>query len=318
MALADIFRSHKAVTPVFVSLGKSVAPTISKKSLKKVEESTKKLRAETGTSRETTTAKEKLETTNVKERTFRTGRKTRHELEADAEKNERTIFLGNLPPTCSKKQLMKLFCQYGKIESVRFRCARIDALLPKRVAAKKGWNVTEATAAQDEVVAYIVFASEDSVAKSLDANGILIDGRHIRVDGASGSTQHKHSHSIFVGNLPFTITSEQLREAFQQNGDIDGVRVVRDQKTGIGKGFGFVLFKEKSGVMFALKNAKNTKIDGRALRIFKSSENPQKVIKKNKKPVKKKKHDSHTKPRKDKKSSTKKFNKVMYKKGKKP
>jgi len=312
MALADIFKSHTAVTPVFVSLGKPVGATVGEKPRKK--ESTKEL--ETWTSREATTTKEKTETSDVKKSTLRhpARRKTRREVEADAEKNERTIFLGNLPPTCSKKQLMKLFCQYGKIESVRFRCARIGALLPKRIAARKGWNVTETTAAQDEIVAYVVFASEDSVAKSLEANGTQIDGRHVRVDGASESTQHKHSHSIFVGNLPFTVTSEQLREAFQQYGEIDGVRVVRDQKTGIGKGFGFVLFREKSGVMFALKNVKNTKIDGRTLRIFKSSENPQKVIKK-KKLVKKKKHTSSSKPHKDKKPSTKK---VMYKKGKMP
>ena len=180
-------------------------------------------------------------------------------------------------------------------------------MLTKRIAAKRGLSTTETTAAQDEVVAYVVFASEDSVTKSLEANGILIDDRHMRVDAASGSTQHKHTHSIFVGNLPFTITSEQLREVFQQYGEIDGVRVVRDQKTGIGKGFEFVSFKEKSGVMFALKNAKNIEIDRRTLCIFKSSENPQKVIRKKNKTLKeKKKHSSGTKPHNDKKSSTKK------------
>ena len=81
-------------------------------------------------------------------------------------------------------------------------------MLTKRIAAKRGLSTTETTAAQDEVVAYVVFASEDSVTKSLEANGTLIDDRHMRVDAASGSTQHKHTHSIFVGNLPFTITSE--------------------------------------------------------------------------------------------------------------
>ncbi|XP_065907470.1 RNA-binding protein 34-like [Dysidea avara] len=305
MALADIFQSHKTVIPVFVSLGKSTTPTTAKKSRKKAEGSTKKLEAEeTWTPRETRTIPKKKITSDTKDITLRhtTRRKTRR----------------NLPTTCSKKQLMKLFCQYGKIESVRFRCARSGALLPKRIATKRGWSTTETTAAQDEVVAYVVFASEDSVTKSLEANGTLIDDRHLRVDAASGSTQHKHTHSIFVGNLPFTITSEQLREAFQQYGEIDGVRVVRDQKTGIGKGFGFVLFKEKSGVMFALKNAKNIEIDGRTLRIFKSSENPQKVIRKKNIILKKKKHNSGTKPRNDKKSSTKRFHKTMYKKGEKP
>jgi len=58
--------------------------------------------------------------------------------------------------------------------------------------------------------------------------------------------------------------------------------VIRDKKTGCGKGFGFFLFKEKSGVVFALKQAKSIEIDGRKLRIFKSTKNPQKQIKKKK------------------------------------
>ncbi|KAL1789828.1 RNA-binding protein 34 isoform X1 [Sigmodon hispidus] len=36
-------------------------------------------------------------------------------------KNERTVFVGNLPVTCNKKKLKSLFKEYGPIESVRFR-----------------------------------------------------------------------------------------------------------------------------------------------------------------------------------------------------
>lgn len=39
------------------------------------------------------------------------------------------------------------------------------------------------------------------------------------------------------------IEEEQLREVFKDCGEIESVRLIRDNKTGIGKGFGFVLFK---------------------------------------------------------------------------
>lgn len=65
-----------------------------------------------------------------------------------------------------------------------------------------------------------------------------------------------------------------MRQAFVECGDIQDVRIVRDSRTGAGKGFGFILFKERDGVMFALKKNK-TEFHGRQLRVFPSSENPQ-------------------------------------------
>ena len=71
--------------------------------------------------------------------------------------------------------------------------------------------------------------------------------------------------------------------------------------------------------MFALKNAKNIEIDRRTLCIFKSSENPHKVIRKKNKTLKEKRSTvqvlNHIMI---KNQVQKKFRKTMYKKGKKP
>ena len=48
---------------------------------------------------------------------------------------------------------------------------------------------------------------------------------------------------MFVGNLPFDVQDEDLYRYFLRCGDIEFVRVVRDKKTNIGKGFGYVQFK---------------------------------------------------------------------------
>ena len=45
---------------------------------------------------------------------------------------------------------------------------------------------------------------------------------------------------LFVGNLSFQATEEDLRELFQQAGTVESVRIVTDQFTGRPKGFGFV------------------------------------------------------------------------------
>ena len=54
---------------------------------------------------------------------------------------------------------------------------------------------------------------------------------------------HDHKRSVFVGNLPFDVQDEDLYTHFARCGDIEFVRVVRDKKTNIGKGFGYVQFK---------------------------------------------------------------------------
>ena len=274
MALATILKSHKPVSPVFVPVDDNTSVT--KKSRQEVDAGDGLLHTKRPQG-ESHKQNYKMKKQKVAEKIAES---KEDQIVTDAKKGKRTIFVGNLPPTCTKKQLVKMFCRFGKIESLRFRCARASKVLPKRTIAKQGWaNTAEHS---NEMIAYVVFKKEDDVMKSLEANGAVLEDRHIRVDSVEGDSQHKHSHSVFVGNLPFAITNERLREALQQYGEIEATRVVRDKKTGCGKGFGFVQFKEKSGVMFALKQAKSIEIDGRKLRIFKSSENPQKQTKRRK------------------------------------
>ena len=58
--------------------------------------------------------------------------------------------------------------------------------------------------------------------------------------------QHDMKRSLFVGNLPFNLEEEELREHFEEFGTIESVRLIRDKATGVGKGFGYVLFEVSS------------------------------------------------------------------------
>ena len=45
---------------------------------------------------------------------------------------------------------------------------------------------------------------------------------------------------LYVGNLPYTVTEDELREVFARNGEVQSVRIITDAATGRSKGFGFV------------------------------------------------------------------------------
>lgn len=122
---------------------------------------------------------------------------------------KRTIFIGNLPTTITKKEVSKIVSPYGKIESLRQRSAAISpGKLPVPVARKLGKQITG-----HSVNYYVVMATEDSALACMELNGNDVKGRHIRVDMATPTINNKNS--VFVGNLPFNTEEEQLRKAFE-------------------------------------------------------------------------------------------------------
>ena len=61
---------------------------------------------------------------------------------------------------------------------------------------------------------------------------------------------------LYVGNLPFATTEEELRALFEQAGSVISVEVIRDKRTGRSKGFGFIQMSnqeetDKAASMFA-------------------------------------------------------------------
>ncbi|XP_050978020.1 RNA-binding protein 34 isoform X1 [Labeo rohita] len=179
-------------------------------------------------------------------------RKTVKNMAEERIKMKRTVFVGNLPPNCTKKNLLTLFKQSGAVESVRFRSVvRDDPTISRKVAAIQ----RKVHPKKQNINAYIIFKEEAAAAGALKWNGKEIEpGFHIRVDRVSKhSGQHDHKRSIFVGNLPYDITELPLREHFEECGTVEAVRLVRDRDSGMGKGFGYILFESPDSVMLALK-----------------------------------------------------------------
>jgi RNA recognition motif-containing protein len=72
---------------------------------------------------------------------------------------------------------------------------------------------------------------------------------------------------IYVGNLPFSVDDEQLRELFKTYGEIEEVTIIKDRFSGRSKGFGFVTFKEDESAKKAISEMNEKEVEGRNLKV---------------------------------------------------
>jgi cold-inducible RNA-binding protein len=72
---------------------------------------------------------------------------------------------------------------------------------------------------------------------------------------------------LYVGNLPYSTTEEDLRKLFSQYGNVDSVAVITDRDTGRSKGFGFVEFPDENEARNAISALSGQEYGGRALTV---------------------------------------------------
>ncbi|WP_221799140.1 RNA recognition motif domain-containing protein [Oceanobacter mangrovi] len=73
--------------------------------------------------------------------------------------------------------------------------------------------------------------------------------------------------NIYVGNLPYSATKEDLSALFAEFGEVGRASVVMDRETNRSKGFGFVEMPDDAAATAAIEALNNTELHGRALRI---------------------------------------------------
>lgn len=77
--------------------------------------------------------------------------------------------------------------------------------------------------------------------------------------------------SIYVGNLPFTATEDEVQELFAAYGNVDSVRLITDRETGRPRGFGFVRM-DAADADAAIQALNGKEMGGRSLRINEAEE----------------------------------------------
>ncbi|KAL6074983.1 RNA-binding protein 34 [Balamuthia mandrillaris] len=211
---------------------------------------------------------------------------------------ERTAFFGNVPLALihnkakGLRQLLKGFAEQlgGPVESVRCRSVPFDN---QKLPRKASFIQESFHPKRDTCNAYVVFKEKESVAKAVALlHNHEVEGKHLRVDyatppvaaaAAAGGTaaaaaarnMFDNKLSVFVGNLPFDMEEEALRQHFADCGEIENVRLIRDKDTNLGKGFGYILFASKASVSLALA-LHNSKFQGREIRVFRALAHPEK------------------------------------------
>jgi RNA recognition motif-containing protein len=73
--------------------------------------------------------------------------------------------------------------------------------------------------------------------------------------------------NIYVGNLSFQMTEEDLRAEFAKFGKVSKANIVKDKLTGKSKGFGFVEMPNLSEAELAIKNLDGASVKGRPVKV---------------------------------------------------
>ena len=72
---------------------------------------------------------------------------------------------------------------------------------------------------------------------------------------------------IFVGNLAYTATEQELRQLFEAYGVVDRVNILQDRDTGRPRGFGFVTMPDTTEAQAAIAGLQGTTLGGRTLSV---------------------------------------------------
>ncbi|MEO8084730.1 MAG: RNA-binding protein [Ardenticatenales bacterium] len=75
------------------------------------------------------------------------------------------------------------------------------------------------------------------------------------------------SKKLFVGGLPWSVTSDELRTTFEAHGEVADAVVITDRETGRSRGFGFVEFGDDNAADTAMRALNNSALGGRTITV---------------------------------------------------
>ncbi len=73
--------------------------------------------------------------------------------------------------------------------------------------------------------------------------------------------------NIYVGNLSYHMSDDQLRDAFAAFGEVSSARIIMDRDTGRSKGFGFVEMPDDAQAQEAISKLDGQELDGRTVKV---------------------------------------------------
>ncbi|KAL7624266.1 Phosphatidylinositol-3-phosphatase SAC1 [Parahypoxylon ruwenzoriense] len=184
---------------------------------------------------------------------------TEEDLTED-ERDRRTVFVQQLAARLRTKELKEFFEKVGPVNEAQIVKDRISG-------RSKG-------------VGYVEFKNEDSVTAALQLTGQKLLGipvivqlteaeKNRQVRSTEGSGSHANSipfHRLYVGNIHFSITEQDLQNVFEPFGELEFVQLQKDDN-GRSRGYGFVQFREADQAREALEKMNGFDLAGRPIRV---------------------------------------------------
>jgi RNA recognition motif-containing protein len=88
--------------------------------------------------------------------------------------------------------------------------------------------------------------------------------------------------NIYVGQLPYSVTEEELREMFLQYGEVSSLNLIMDRYSGQSKGFGFIEMPNNAEADQAIKGLNKSMLKGREIKVNQAEERRRKKTYRNK------------------------------------
>ncbi len=175
------------------------------------------------------------------------------------------VYIGNLELQTTEETLRSEFSKYGQLVD-------ITVVNDRATGASRGF-------------AFATYSQPSDASNAIEAlNGVELDGRELRVNISRPREMRQRSTSfgggggayrgsapdnskLFVGNLGWDTTSEDLLAAFSPYGDVIEAKVISDRETGNSRGFGFVTYSNDESAEDAIQNLDGVELDGREIRV---------------------------------------------------
>ena len=161
-------------------------------------------------------------------------------FESESENDSTFVYIGNLPPSASKKKLMQLFKFAGVILDVEIF--------------------------KDSSSATIEFNDVDSANRLLDCGRrFMFDGFELEVDEVASSSSDEENSTVYVGNLPIDASKNNIRRIMAGFGKINNITMKKRKD----KTYGFVEYETVGSALAAVRanDTKKFEINGTVLKV---------------------------------------------------
>ncbi|KAL5703614.1 hypothetical protein ACHQM5_022143 [Ranunculus cassubicifolius] len=192
-------------------------------------------------------------------------KKEAQEPEADPERDQRTVFAYQMPLKATERDVYEFFSKAGKVRDVRLIMDRnsrrskgvgyvefYDAMSVPMAIALSGHNL----------MGQPVMVKPSEAEKNLVQSTVAGGGAGV-LSGPYGAVARK----LYVGNLHFNMTEDQLRAVFEPFGPVELVQLPLDLESGLCKGFGFVQFAQLEHAKAAQSLNGKLEIAGRVIKV---------------------------------------------------